>query len=147
LSDYKIFETAEFLDQLAKLPPDDAGYVRNRLNERVYPQLRRAGDSSSSARRDDTRTTAPDSASNGRFRLFYRIDHEDRIVYLLTFKRRAIDEPDELDEEMIEALPDAAAPPSQPESQPKPFDLCPPQDETDGSPEFRLPEEWPPATP
>ena len=143
MSDYRIFETAEFQGRLASLPPEEADYVRDRLHERVYPRLRGAGDSSSSAQRGASRTVAPSDASNGRFRLFYRIDHEEHIVYLLTFKRRELDE---LDEEMLEALSDAPAPVFEPgpESPPESLGEAAPAKEPHDLPPFKPPEDFSP---
>ncbi len=40
-SDFRIFETDEFMDGIAELPSQDAQFIRRKLAEYVYPQLRR----------------------------------------------------------------------------------------------------------
>ncbi len=40
MPEYRIFETAEFLKTLARLPASDGRLIRRRLDERAYPQLK-----------------------------------------------------------------------------------------------------------
>ncbi len=81
---YRVFETDEFLKKMKKLPHHDAGFIRQKLTEYVYPQI----------------TTEPFLGRNirklrgydppawryriGRFRIFYYIDADQRVVYILS---------------------------------------------------------------
>ena len=42
LSEYKIFETQEFQKRFAKVPPSQTKFLKQKLQNYVYPQLIRA---------------------------------------------------------------------------------------------------------
>ena len=139
MSEYRIFETTEFQNRVASLPREEAEYVQNRLNERVYPQLRRLGDDRGPAPEGANSTVSQGGGPDGRFRLFYRIDHEERIVYLLTFKRRELDE---FEEEAIEPEPDPD--PSSPASDSGPLPESSDESAPLDLPPFEPPEDFSP---
>jgi len=88
LSEFRVFETDEFLGRLQRLPSRDAALVRGKLSDYVYPQLKKApcfGKNIKKLRRYD-----PDTWRYriGRFRLFYSMDSEDGVIYMLTIDQR-----------------------------------------------------------
>jgi mRNA interferase RelE/StbE len=88
LSEFRIFETEEFLRALEKLPEADSRFLRRKLDGHVYPQLREEPFFGRSIRK--LRAYVPDTWRYriGRFRLFYTIDEVDRLVFVLTVDLR-----------------------------------------------------------
>jgi mRNA interferase RelE/StbE len=87
-SDYKIFETDEFKKRLAKLPRPQAESLSDKLARRVYPQLREQpyfGPHIKKLRGYDPETWR---YRVGNLRLFYLVDDEEHIVYMLTVDLR-----------------------------------------------------------
>lgn len=72
---YDLFETEEFLRSLERLPGSNAVFLRQKLDEYVYPQLREYDPD-------------PWRYRVGRYRIFYVIDEEDRVVLLLAAAQR-----------------------------------------------------------
>lgn len=83
-SSFRVFETEEFQRSLGKLPPLDARFIRRKLNERVYPQLR--GEPYLGPNIKKLRWYSPDTWRYriGRFRVFYGIDEAERTVFILS---------------------------------------------------------------
>ena len=88
LPEFRIFETEEFLKKLKKLSARDAQFIRRKLDEYIYPQLRQEPFFSPNTRK--LRGYSPDTWRYriGRFRLFYGIDEEEDIVSILTIDLR-----------------------------------------------------------
>jgi len=78
LSDFRVFETDEFLKKLKKILPQDAAFLRKKLDTFVYPQIKKL------------RGYSPDTWRYriGRFRVFYLIDQKEKIIYILTVVNR-----------------------------------------------------------
>jgi len=87
-SEFRIFETDEFRKRLTRLPAREQGFVRRKLNEYVYPQLRRNPFLGPNIRK--LRGYTPDTWRYriGRFRLFFLVDTEKRIVSILSVDDR-----------------------------------------------------------
>jgi len=88
LPDFRIFETREFLKRLEELPRRDSDWIRGKLDEYVYPQLREEPFFGRNIRK--LRGYSPDTWRYriGRFRLFYGIEEKERIVVILTISLR-----------------------------------------------------------
>ena len=88
LSEYRIFETEEFQRKEAKLPPHDASTIRSKLTQYVYPQLREQPFYGVNIRK--LRGYTPDTWRYriGRYRVFYLVDHEERIVFIVSIDAR-----------------------------------------------------------
>ncbi len=84
MSDFRVFETQEFSKKLGKLSADQAQTIRKKLDEYVYPQLRQEPFFGPNIKK--LRGCTPDMWRYriGRFRLFYAVDTEEGIVYLLS---------------------------------------------------------------
>ena len=91
MSDFRVFETREFLKRLEKIPMDYTRPVRKKLDEYVYPQLRQEPFFGANIKK--LRGYSPDMWRYriGKFRLFYAVDSEERIVFILSidFRRDA----------------------------------------------------------
>jgi mRNA interferase RelE/StbE len=87
-SEFRIFETNESLKRLAKLPEDYPEFIREKLDEYVYPQLKQEAFFGPNVRK--LRGYSPDVRRYriGRFRLFYAVDLEDRVIYILSVDLR-----------------------------------------------------------
>lgn len=88
MPDFRIFETKEFLTTLKDLPQKDSDWIRRKLDDLIYPQLRREPFFGPNIRK--LRGYSPDTWRYriGRFRLFYGIEAEERIVLILTVSLR-----------------------------------------------------------
>lgn len=88
MPDFRIFETDEFLKRFKKLSSPDAGFLRRKLDSFVYPQIKEEffwGNNIKKLQGYDPNTWR---YRIGKFRLFYIVDQEDRIIYILTIDDR-----------------------------------------------------------
>lgn len=88
LGDYRIFETNEFSRKLEALTPPDSKFIRKKLQDYVYPQLRKEPAFGKNIRRLRGYTPETWRYRIGKFRIFYSVDDKDRIVLILTIHQR-----------------------------------------------------------
>jgi len=88
LSDFKIFETDEFIKRLKKLSSSDATFLRRKLDSFVYPQLTAEPFWGSNIKKLQGYTPETWRYRIGKFRVFYIVDQKDRILYILTVDDR-----------------------------------------------------------
>ena len=88
LSEFRIFETDEFLKRLKKLASRDAAFLRRKLDSFVYPQLRTEPFWGSNIKKLQRYTPETWRYRIGKFRVFYIVDQEDQILYILTVDDR-----------------------------------------------------------
>lgn len=88
MSEFRIFETREFGQRLDKLAARDARQIRKKLEDYVYPQLR--GEPFFGPNIKKLRGYSPDTWRYriGRFRVFYTLATDERIVSVLTVDLR-----------------------------------------------------------
>jgi len=88
LSKYRIFETDEFCKRLEKLPKRDGTFVQKKLKSFVYPQIKEEPFYGNNIKK--LRGYNPDTWRYriGRYRLFYCVDEEDAVIYILTIDQR-----------------------------------------------------------
>ena len=88
MSNYRFFETDEFVKALNKLTKRNISFIQNKLNSYVYPQIRNEPCFGKNIKK--LRDYSPDTWRYrlGKFRLFYTVDHEERIIYVLTIDFR-----------------------------------------------------------
>ena len=88
MSDYRIFETEEFKKQLEKLISSQKKIIGSKLSGYVYPQLRTAPYYGPNIKK--LRGYNPEiwRYRIGNFRIFYCVDDEERIVFILTIDDR-----------------------------------------------------------
>jgi len=88
LSRFKIFETEEFLSRLKKMPVERRRAVERKLAGYVYPQL--AEEPHYGANIKKLRDYKPETWRYriGVWRVFYSIEHEEGVVYILTIDDR-----------------------------------------------------------
>lgn len=88
LSDFRVFETDEFLKRLKKLSPRDATFLRMKLDSFVYPQIKAEPFWGNNIKKLHGYTPDTWRYRIGKFRLFYIIDQEEQVVYILTIDDR-----------------------------------------------------------
>ncbi|MBT3279618.1 MAG: type II toxin-antitoxin system RelE/ParE family toxin [Phycisphaerales bacterium] len=88
LSEFRLFETDEFCKVFKKLPAQDRTFLESKLSSFVTPQLK--ADPFWGANIKKLRGYTPDTWRYriGKFRVFYIVDQEEKIVYLLTISHR-----------------------------------------------------------
>ncbi len=88
MSNYRIFETDEFTKALKKLSKTNITFIQKKLTSYVYPQIRNEPYFGKNIKK--LRDYSPDTWRYrlGKFRLFYKVDHEERIIYILTIDFR-----------------------------------------------------------
>ncbi len=88
MSDYRVFETDEFQKQLKHVTPSQRTVVEKKLAGYVYPQLRAAPYYGPNIRK--LRGYSPETWRYriGRYRVFYCVEENERIVSILTIDDR-----------------------------------------------------------
>jgi len=84
LSEFRIFETDEFLQKLTKLPLVDSRFVRRKLADYIYPQLRGnpfLGPNIKKLRGYDPATWR---YRIGRYRVFFVVDQAEHVVFIIS---------------------------------------------------------------
>ena len=88
LSDFRIFQTDEYLKKMSKLPTNEADFLEKKLKEYVFPQLRIEPFYGKNIKKLRNYTPETWRYRIGKFRLFYIVDPKERIIYLLTIDLR-----------------------------------------------------------
>ena len=88
LSDFRIFETDEFLKRLKKLSSRDAAFLRKKLDSFVYPQIKTEPFWGNNIKKLQGYTPETWRYRIGKFRLFYIVDQEEQAVFILTLDDR-----------------------------------------------------------
>ena len=88
MSNYRIFETEEFTKALMKLSKTNITFIQKKLTSYVYLQIKNEPCFGKNIKK--LRDYNPDTWRYrlGRFRLFYTVDHEERIIYVLSIDFR-----------------------------------------------------------
>jgi mRNA interferase RelE/StbE len=84
LSNYRIFETEEFAEALNKLTKTNISFIQKKLANYIYPQIKKEPCFGKNIKK--LRDYKPDTWRYrlGKFRMFYTVDHEEKIIYILT---------------------------------------------------------------
>ena len=90
MSDYRIFETEEFLKRLRKVATSQRKVIEKKLANYVYPQLRTAPYYGPNIKK--LRGYTPDTWRYriGNYRVFYCVDEQKLIVFILTIDDRKV---------------------------------------------------------
>ena len=87
-SDFRIFETDEFLKRLGQLTLIDSRFIQRKRVEYVYPQLRKDPFFGLNVKKLKGYTPETWRYRIGRFRVFYMIDQTEKIVSILSVDNR-----------------------------------------------------------
>ena len=85
---YRVFETDEFVSKLEALPGRQARTIRGKLRSYVYPQIRAQPFYGANIRKLRGFATDVWRYRIGKFRVFYTVDEDDRVVSLVTIEHR-----------------------------------------------------------
>ena len=90
MSDYRIFETAEFLASFKRMERDKRIFLERKLREYVYPRLRQEPFYGPQIRK--LKGYSPDTWRYriGDYRLFYSVDSREKVVFILTLDDRKV---------------------------------------------------------
>jgi mRNA interferase RelE/StbE len=88
LSDYRIFETDEFQKQLKKVTTSQRDVIERKLSGYVYPQLRAAPYYGPNIKKLRGYTPQTWRYRIGNYRVFYCVDEQKRVVFVLTIDDR-----------------------------------------------------------
>ena len=87
-SEYRLFETDEFLSRLDLLPGPRATAIRAKLGSHVYPQIRTQPFYGANIRKLRGFAAGVWRYRIGSYRIFYTVDEDDRVVSLVTIEPR-----------------------------------------------------------
>ena len=88
MPEFRVFETDEFLKSLKKLSSRDASFLRRKLDSFVYPQLKASPFWGNNIKKLQGYTPETWRYRIGKFRVFYIVDKEEQILYILTVDDR-----------------------------------------------------------
>ncbi len=88
LPDFLVFETDEFLKRLKKLSEPDIDFLRRKFDSFVYPQIKKEPFWGNNIKKLKGYSPETWRYRIGRFRLFYIIDQNEQIIYMLTIDDR-----------------------------------------------------------
>lgn len=88
MSKFRIFETEEFQKRLTKLSAADQKLIKTKLTEYAYPQLKEEPFFGTNIKK--LKGYDPDTWRYriGNYRVFYIIENEEKIIYILTLDAR-----------------------------------------------------------
>ena len=85
---YRIFETNEFLKKIARISNPDKIFIQNKIKTYIYPQLKQEPHYGINIKKLVNFNPATWRYRIGKFRLFYIINDDDKIIYILTIDNR-----------------------------------------------------------
>ena len=88
MSRYRVFETDEFLKRIEKLDPHDRTFITKKLASYVYPQIKFEPSFGKNIKKLKGYVPETWRYRVGNFRLFYTLDREAKIIYILTIDHR-----------------------------------------------------------
>jgi len=88
LPDYKIFETDEFLKKINKLANQEKSFIEKKLLQYIYPQLKEEPHYGNNIKKLVNYKPETWRYRIGKFRLFYVIDENEKIIYILSIDLR-----------------------------------------------------------
>lgn len=88
MAEYRIFETDEFSKNLSKLGPREKSFIQKKLDTYIYPQIKYSPWFGKNIKKLKGYTPETWRYKVGKFRLFYIIDDEKHIIYMLTIDHR-----------------------------------------------------------
>ncbi|MFO7951022.1 MAG: type II toxin-antitoxin system RelE/ParE family toxin [Candidatus Fermentibacteraceae bacterium] len=88
MPDFRIFQTDEYLKKMSKLPANEAEFLEKKLREYVFPQLLVEPFYGKNIKKLRKYTPTTWRYRIGKYRLFYIINPNEKIIYLLTMDLR-----------------------------------------------------------
>ena len=88
LNKYRIFETEEFSKKLAKLDARNSAYIKDKLINYIYPQIRKEPHFGKNIKKLKEYTPHTWRYRIGKFRVFYTIERNELLILMLTLDHR-----------------------------------------------------------
>jgi mRNA interferase RelE/StbE len=88
LSNYRIFETNEFQKRIGKISKREKSFVEKKLREYIYPQLKEEPHYGNNIKKLVDYKPETRRYRIGKYRLFYTIDENEKIIYILSIDLR-----------------------------------------------------------
>lgn len=88
MSNYKIFETNEFLKKVKKISQREKSFIEKKLTQYIYPQLKDEPHFGNNIKKLVDYNPDTWRYRIGKYRLFYVIDESDKIIYILSIDLR-----------------------------------------------------------
>ena len=88
MSEFRIFETAEFQKKLGKLPAGAYPFVQKKLTDYAYPQLRKDPFLGPNIKKLKGYDPATWRYRIAKFRVFFMVDQAERVIFLLSVDDR-----------------------------------------------------------
>lgn len=88
MPNYIIFETNEFLKKLDKLDNQEESFIKKKLLQYIYPQLKEEPHYGNNIKKLVGYKPETWRYRIGKFRLFYVIDETEKIIYILSIDFR-----------------------------------------------------------
>jgi len=88
LLNYQIFETDEFLKKIKKITNRDQTFIERKLLQHIYPQLKEEPHYGNNIKKLIDYKPVTWRYRIGKYRLFYVIDEDERVVYILSIDLR-----------------------------------------------------------
>ncbi len=88
LNKYKIFETDEFMKIINKISERDKSFIKKKLTQYVYPQLKDEPHYGNNIKKLVNYKPETWRYRIGKYRLFYIINEEDNIVFVISIDLR-----------------------------------------------------------
>ncbi len=85
---YNLFETHEFIKSLKNLQNKDGEFVKTKLLEYVYPQISKEPHAGPNIKKLKNYSPETWRYRIGKYRLFYSIEDEEKLVLLLVIENR-----------------------------------------------------------
>ncbi len=84
MSKYRVFETDEFLKRIEKFDHQDKTFITKKLDSYVYPQIKLEPLFGKNIKKLKGYVLDTWRYRIGKFRIFYTLDQEEEIIYILT---------------------------------------------------------------
>lgn len=88
MSNYKIFETNEFLKRIEKISNRDKLFIEKKLLQHIYPQLREEPHYGNNIKKLIGYKPETWRYRIGKYRLFYVIEESEKTIYVLSIDLR-----------------------------------------------------------
>ena len=88
MSNYKIFETNEFLKRIEKISNRDELFIEKKLLQHIYPQLREEPHYGNNIKKLIDYKPETWRYRIGKYRLFYVIEESEKTIYVLSIDLR-----------------------------------------------------------
>ena len=88
MNNYSIFETDEFQKRIVKASKRDKLFIEKKLDEYIYPQLKEEPHYGNNIKKLVNYNPETWRYRIGKYRLFYVIDEESKIVYVISIDLR-----------------------------------------------------------